>query len=337
MSNDTLYSSVYRHLRENGHEVIIDPRNEFFIPWQLAYRFPRRYRNARSLLKRFGLQTSDRCLLSRSFARRAIRLGVDAVFTELNEILLSEDIDALKQAGIQVTEWFGILPDMVSLEVRELTNHYSHLWCPGDYAEEFLKHGITTPQIHFIGNGYCRDLMYHDYDKEYAHDICFVGGVGGAHSNRAVVLESIAERFESFALFGYGVESLPQESLLRKRYKGWADIHTVRKIYSSSKIVLNLTLDGYDRVRHGSNERLFCIPACRGSLQIARCMSNNNEFFDPDELVQFESTEELLNKLSFYLTQEDERKEMVEKAYTKNCNYTYDSKMSKMLEVLHVK
>lgn len=332
LENEHFFEGWARGFRENGHDIILDGRSHFFIPTGFAYRFPKTFYYLKAFFHVTGFILVDRWFLSRSIEKRVKQEGIDFIFTEINDFLTVASIERMKKAGVSVTEWFGVFPDMVPKRILRTLNHYSHIWCPGDIEAEFRKHGVTNPNIHYIGFSYNEKFMHPDFDKEYAHDICFVGGIGKHHSNRIKILEAVAQRFDDFVFYGYGIEHTAPDSILRQRFKGWADHETLRKLFSSSKIALNLTLDGYDRVKRGINVRSFEIPACRGAVQISAVVKDLKEYFRDDEIVFFESLDDLISKIVFFLRNEDKRKDCAGRAYKRVQNYRHSTNVQKLVE-----
>lgn len=334
LNNEHFFEGWARGFREKGHSVKLDGRSHFFIPKWLAYRLPKAYRYLSAFFRVTGFALIDNWFLSRSIEKRVKQEGIDLTFTEINDFLTISSIERMKKEGVSVTEWFGVFPDMVPKRILRTLNHYSHIWCPGDIEDEFRTYGITNPNIHYISFSYNEKFMYSDFDKDYAHDICFVGGIGKHHSDRIKVLERVAYTFDDFAFYGYGIENTAPDSILRKKFKGWADHEVMRKLFSSSKIAINLTVDNYNRAKRGINSRCFEIPACRGALQLSTYIGNIKDFFQDDEIVFFENPDELLSKASFFLKNEGKRKEYVEKAYNTVQKYRHSDKVNRLLELV---
>ena len=123
---------------------------------------------------------------------------------------------------------------------------------------------------------------------------------------------------------------------MRKKFKGYADVHKVRKLYSSSKIALNLTLNDYSRVVKGHNIRLFEIASCCGSVQIAQYDTKVLDYFENDsEIVLFKDKSQLLSKLDFILSShESYRKNIAKKASKRSNNYSFKQQASRVLDVI---
>jgi spore maturation protein CgeB len=104
-------------------------------------------------------------------------------------------------------------------------------------------------------------------------------------------------------------------------------------ILSHSKITLGL-LREEAQDRH--TQRTFEIPAC-GALQIAPRNEEILSFFkENEEIVCFETTDELKEKVSFYLKNESERTRIAQNGYQRvlKSGHTYKDRVKTMLEKL---
>ena len=123
---------------------------------------------------------------------------------------------------------------------------------------------------------------------------------------RRTLLTQIAETFGSdyrFAL--YTASQLDEHPLLKKYYKGVVDYHKqMPLVFAHSNINLNITLRS---IRSGIPLRVLDIMAC-GGFVITNSQPEITEFFeDGAEIVTFKSAEECLDKISYYLTHDEER------------------------------
>lgn len=115
--------------------------------------------------------------------------------------------------------------------------------------------------------------------------------------------------------------------------KGPADSITMMpKIFKCSKINLNITNKA---IKSGLSQRIFDVMGCGGFL-ITNYQPEVLDFFVPDEeIVMYESVEDLLYKIEYYLTHEEERIRIAENGYKKvKERYTYDLLCQKLLSVI---
>ncbi|NIO17464.1 MAG: glycosyltransferase [Deltaproteobacteria bacterium] len=333
IARDEFFNGWKQAFEYHGHRVLIDGRNSYLLPPKLAYSFPRLYRFFHRLLKKTGIIPFDEYLLSKSIGKKARSNNVDLIFTEINDFLDGKVVKKYLNQGL-LTQWFGVYPDMVSEKVRKRLADYDMVWCPVEYEEMLKEGGVNFSRFFYLGASFDEKMLYHQPDLNYSHDVSFVGGITGHHKGRIEILEKVAENYESFAFWGYGIEYVKKNSILRERFKGRAEIDDMRKIYSSSKISINIPLDNYERVSKGFNARLFEIPPCRGALQMVQHNENVADFFVPgEEVICFHGVDDLVEKIRYYLQNEDERRKVVENAFNKSFDFTYKNRAEKLLEI----
>ena len=332
---DHLFQAYWKHFKAAGWHCSLFGSDSFFFPARFAYRSPKLYDFLRKAMRKTGLYKIDRYLYTHSLARRVNSLGIDLIFTEVNFNVDSELLAKLCPK-LTLTQWFGILPDLLSPDDIRIVNGYHLNLCPVDYDAWLQEKGIDPSTFFYASCGAVdTDLIYHEEDTDYAHDICFVGGLGPVHSNRLELLEAVAQRFDSFAFYGYGEEHIPDGYLLKQRFKGWADHTELRKIFSSCKVAINISSINYDRIVRGYNIRTLEIPACNGALQICNEHPNLNEFFEEGkEIITYTDIPDLLDKASYYLSDESKRASIVTKAYERCLAHSYTAKMPSILAAI---
>jgi spore maturation protein CgeB len=109
---------------------------------------------------------------------------------------------------------------------------------------------------------------------------------------------------------------------------------TLHEIYKSSKINLNINRI---QIRTSFTQRIFDCSACGGFILTDKRKLNNTFFCTrgmQKELVEFSSFEECTSLIDFYLSHEEERLEITERAKKKVLkDHTYDNRIETMLEV----
>ncbi|MGI8876195.1 MAG: CgeB family protein [Egibacteraceae bacterium] len=140
-------------------------------------------------------------------------------------------------------------------------------------------------------------LFYPDSDPGAGHDVAFVGNMRSVL--RPIVWDAIRSGHAP-ALYGEGWRFVAPELAVA----GHVEPHRVRKIYSSSKVVLNDHWE--DMRRHGFvNNRVYDVLACGGFLLSDRLPELAEEFGDAVET--YAGRRELAAKLDFYLLRGRER------------------------------
>lgn len=103
-------------------------------------------------------------------------------------------------------------------------------------------------------------------------------------------------------------------------------------VFKCEKINLNITLRS---ILSGIPQRAFDIMGCGGFL-LSNFQSDFLEHFVPDEdFVFYESYEDLINKVHYYLENEEERKRIARNGYEKVKKYhTYENRVEEILSII---
>jgi spore maturation protein CgeB len=104
------------------------------------------------------------------------------------------------------------------------------------------------------------------------------------------------------------------------------------RAFNAAKIVLNTM--HYGEIE-GVNCRLFEAAGC-GAFQIADWKPALPDLFEPEkEIVTFRTQQELKEKVDYYLTHPEERREIAERAYVRaHREHTYEMRLQEMFEIL---
>jgi hypothetical protein len=322
---DYFFEGFVNGFKKLGHNVHLMWDESYFLPPFFKLKFLFGYKVCYFLFKKTGFRNVDRYLLSKKIATYCKENKIDFIFTEINNFISPATIKKINPA-ILVTQWYGIFPEMSNKDTLKILSEYDVIFGPCEFhKDKVFFDGID--RLIYIGCGVNNRQFFHDFDTKFQYDIVFVGGVGKGHNSRIEILEFLAQNYDSFAFYGYGIENIPNNYKLKSRFKGWADVDTIRKLYSSSKIVLNLTLDGYERVKKGFNTRLFEISACNGGVQIVKNDAKIKDFFEPSvDLEVFEDIDDLKAKIDIMIKDSTKRKIMSDSAYKKSQLHTYDEK-----------
>ncbi len=79
------------------------------------------------------------------------------------------------------------------------------------------------------------------------------------------------------------------------------------------------------------------IPACGGFMVAERTEEHKQLFKEDEEAVFFENDEELLEKVTYYLENEEKRKTIAQAGYqrTRNSGYSYDDRVEEIIKVIN--
>ena len=90
----------------------------------------------------------------------------------------------------------------------------------------------------------------------------------------------------------------------------------VFRVYGSSKIVFNLTVNNNDPEKKAQMKLRIFEAVCSGSLLITEYVEDLQDFFElEEEIVTFKTKEEAINKIVYYLSNDKERESIAEKGH----------------------
>jgi hypothetical protein len=170
-------------------------------------------------------------------------------------------------------------------------------------------------------------------DDKILHDVVFIGGFGRWWPEAIEIFEKVAQALPSFKWWGYGVEVLEPNSILRERYQGYAWGKDMYKIYSQSKIALNRHSLSINQ-KYANNMRLFETTGM-GTLLITDWKENLFNYFREDEIDTYKNVSELIEKILYYLINESERINIARRGQKRTLEeHTYLKRMEKVVKIL---
>jgi spore maturation protein CgeB len=106
------------------------------------------------------------------------------------------------------------------------------------------------------------------------------------------------------------------------------------KAMNSNKIVLGL-LNHYNRDLHTS--RTFEIPACGAFMLMERTQEQQKIFNEGVEAEYFGSIDEAVEKIKYYLTHEEERKQIAQAGHQRctTSAYSYNDRAKTAIDIFH--
>jgi len=177
-------------------------------------------------------------------------------------------------------------------------------------------------KVYYFPFGYDQDLFLrkielNNKDKEkYSSDICFIGTWEPV---REKWLTQLCKKMPDLNLAIWGNmwdENLNKNSILRKAFRGNAIYGTqMRKAFKCSKIVLNFIRK---QNMTSANMRTFEVPANRSFLLAERTYEQAELLFKEGESIEcFNSIEELIKKVKFYLEDNNLRENIINNSFNK--------------------
>ena len=162
----------------------------------------------------------------------------------------------------------------------------------------------------------CNHFLYQKLDLPLKYDVTFIGQ---PHDNRREIIQSIHDSGIKVQVWGSGWESgrLSQEEMIR--------------VFNQSRINLNLSKASTpnrgaqdDKNPEQIKGRSFEIPGC-GGFQLSGSAENLDNYYEVGkEVVCFEEVDDLIEKIYYYLSNEDERAAIAQAGYKRTLrDHTY--------------
>lgn len=198
------------------------------------------------------------------------------------------------------------------------------------FVEKFRAMGITS----YYQPLAFEPLLLDEIDKNNRQKITcsFVGGISPIHTNSIQLLEQLAQ--ETVCEFwGYGAESLPSNSAIRKKHHGEVWGMDMFNTLANSGITIN---------RHGAfaednanNMRLFEATGC-GALLITDAKSNLHELFEVGkEIISYSTPSECIEYIKYYSRHPEEAKAIADAGRKRTLQkHTYLQRMQQLSEWL---
>lgn len=175
----------------------------------------------------------------------------------------------------------------------------------------------------------CNHFSYQELDLPLQYDVSFVGQ---PHGNRRQVIDALRRAGIEVHVWGTGWENgrLSQAEMI--------------EVFNQSRINLNLSnasvwrrrhrfmfWRNWNRPRDQIKGRNFELPGCGGFLLTGRAENLEDYYKYGYEVVPFSDTHNLIDKIKYYLTHEDERSAIAEAGYKRTLReHTYEKRFEEI-------
>ncbi len=291
------------------------------------------------LLYFFKLPT-DPCKLNLRLIEKATEFEPDVIFVVKGVNILPSTILKLKQTGAKLISWSN--DDMFGWHNRSLyytwgLRYYDLVVTQKSYnCNQNELPSLGARRILFQDKAYDR-AMHFPIDNCKNSNFCFdVVFVGTYEKQRLERLLYLADNGIIVHVFGWA-KNIPAgkyHNLVFHNQHLYG--HDYATVFSCSKISLNFLRR---KNRDLQTSRTIEIPACKGFMLAERTTEQSRLFIEDKEAVFFERTEELLDKVIYYLKHIEERNAIAEAGYKRciNSDYSFDNRMKQILEEVTIK
>lgn len=193
------------------------------------------------------------------------------------------------------------------------------------FISQFKKRGLPTE---YLALGFEKSILSRLKHRPKQYNTVFIGGFSAHHRQGNQLLETVTKT-TPIDCWGYGVENLEQNSPILDRYHGPAWGMEMFNILYNAKIAVNRHVDVAGR--YAGNMRLYEATGV-GTLLITDLKDNLHELFEIGKEVEtYESPEELVDKINYYLTHDTERRKIAAAGQTRTLkDHTYTVRMKQL-------
>ena len=320
------YSTVEGMLdafKDLGYEVCFDYRTNFFFHQRIFYsnKILSIFRRAfKKIFRKF-----DNWLLNKRLQKKILEFSPRCFYTELNPVVSRKTLNFMRKKNIKSIEWFGVLPFLLKKNSNpiETVACYDAIISSANIYTHFDK--FNKPKNFLEVPPAYSSKIFKRMNLKHIYDVVFIGGVSKIHSNRWDILEVLTKQYDNFVFYGYGIKDVPRTYSFLKKYCGDVWSYDCAKVLNQSKIAINLTLNSFHKLSSGVNNRTFEIAGC-GTFQLSEYTDNLKKFFVPGEdLETFKNTDEMIEKIEYYLENPKEREQIALNSQRKALEYDYAS------------
>lgn len=256
-----------------------------------------------------------------------------------------DQISILRASGIKTAIWLTDDPYYTDFTMK-IVAHYDFVFTLERNCIDFYK-GLGCSEVHYLPFAAHREHYRPTTTRSSVErEVSFIGS---AYWNRVNFFREILPELMNYNTVINGIwwDRMPEAQLYGERIEigKWMSPHETAAAYSGSKIVINLHRSHMDEVANNNtllipavspNPRTFEI-AASGTLQLCDSRADLSTYYKPDvEIVTFSTPREMMDKIQYYLTHEEERREIVLRAFERTLkDHTYTKRLDQLLTVIY--
>ncbi|MBU1626087.1 glycosyltransferase [bacterium] len=301
-----------------------------------------------SNLKKLGYESKE-VIANCEFLQKQWAWEKEVAFDDKNWIFqtLEAQIKEFRPDVLYVQD-MGMMSDNFLWEIKPLVRLIvGQVACSLPQNKRFNNYDLilsSLPNIveHFRAKGINSELLRLGFEETILkklkinrrlNQVIHIGGYGSIHNERNVLLEKICNNIE-IDFWGYGIENLSPCSPIRERYRGEAWGLDMYNLLYNSKVTVTRHISSVAG-RFANNMRLYEATGVR-TLLVTDYKDNLGELFIPGkEVVAYRDADEAVEQISYYLTHEEERKQIAAAGQQRTLKeHTYFHRMTEMVEIV---
>jgi spore maturation protein CgeB len=275
--------------------------------------------------------------LNKVFLQRAKEFKPDLLWVEKGKSIYAKTLKQVKeQLGcLMVNSYSDYFLYKHSRHYTKSISLYDHIFTPRDANfSEYYQYGAKA--VSKFWKGFDQETLFPveltpEDRANYETDVTFIGH---CEPNRIKGLSALAKTVENMKVWGpgWGRHILPARLKKKVQFRSvWNEEY--RKALCGAKIVVNY-LSIWNRDTQSSKS--FEIPACAAFMLSERTQDLLALFQEDKEAVFFSSSDELIEKVHFYLRHDDLRKQIAQAGYQRclTSGYSNYDRIKSMLDVV---
>lgn len=179
------------------------------------------------------------------------------------------------------------------------------------YKKKYEEDGIKN--VYFTSLTDAKE--FHPIPAEKRYDVTFIGSQKLDNAKRYEMIKYLKNNGINVRVFGFGWENHPD---LKDCYGGPLNSAEVVKVISETKINLCFSKDNFGRPQ--MKAKIFELGACKSFGLCEYAEDYRSYFTEGKDIVFFNGEKELLEKVKYYLKNEQDRKKITEYAHNKVIN-----------------
>ena len=209
--------------------------------------------------------------------------------------------------------------DMYDIMISSLPNVVEHFRRQGQHSE-LHRLGFEPGVLERLDGG------------ESPVPVSFVGSLFQFHSSRRRLLDYVCRRL-SVKVWGYQEDDLPDDSAVLRHFQGPAWGLEMYRVLRTSLMTLNNHIDMAQA--YANNMRLFEATGV-GTMLVTDSKKNLTDMFTPgEEIVAYQSPEECVNLIRYYLENEEERSAVARNGQARTLReHTYHHRMQELVNLV---
>ncbi len=336
-TNHAFYAWVGEFERLNCN-VTFDPRSSFLLPQTVRYHLPLSL--AQLLRGALWVTKFDPWLLQRDLIRRIETLKPDVAFFYLGSSVWESTLRELKRRGVKLVQMCDLPATTMLARDRVNLPYFDLIFVPAN-LDAGLRAAGARGRMEYVPLGFAPEVhrplqLTPDEHQQYQSDVCFIGALDKQfHSQRRQWVEYAIEQGVHLKIWG-GYRHQYLDSPILRHWHGqiWGEAQV--KALCAAKIGLNFHVDHQPgELDRGLNIRAFELAAC-GVFQLLQRVPGVTEFFEEGkEIVCFDSREEMIDKIRYYLAHDEERQRIAAAAHARALReHTWAQRIERMVMLM---